>query len=161
MKDKVELDYLVRCVKNLGPEEKQKFVSNLEQEVKLLKSKLKIRQAIGEKLDNTPTKREMIEDLACGTSAGYAVITGALSGMLTAEMTNDIILVIASAGVGCIVGLILSIISGLAYENKPISNKANAFMKHINNKQMSKLQDKIEEKSYLNNELDESEIEVM
>ena len=30
MKDKVELDYLVRSIKCLGPEEKQKFVTNFD-----------------------------------------------------------------------------------------------------------------------------------
>ena len=55
-------------------------------------------------------------------------------------------------------GLVLGIANGVAYEERPISNKVNQFRKYLNGKKQERLEDEVSSKMYLRKQLGEMEL---
>ena len=81
------------------------------------------------------------------------MIGGLVSGGLIGEnfFPND---EIACAILGTILGFVMTIVNGVAYESKPVSNKVNEFREYVNDKKMASLEEKIDKKTYLCEQLD-------
>jgi len=149
-KMKIEMDKFARRVNEMTPLEKEVFICNLKQDIFLLESQLLDLDEHYEYLNNVPEKREMSTkevnmSLVCHT------LLGVLAGL---GVGIDIDCIVAGGGLG----FLMFVLNGLAYEMKPVSKRVNEFRKYLTDKKMSRIEDEIEKKTYLQDQIEELEL---
>ena len=155
-KKKINIEKLASKLKNLNSHEKEKFICKLKQEIRLLNAKLNVEEAVERKLDNIPSERKMTNSEITATIIIHTVLGGVLGGTVFSELSDSLLSLIMTIGAAGALGFIASLINGVAYESKPVSNKINDFRKFINDKRISRIEDKIELKEHLRLQLEDN-----
>ena len=150
---KIKLEKLAQEINQWEPQKKELYVINLKNEIRLLQAKLQDSEIQKDNLDKIPNKRKMSGD-AVATYLTASTIVGFLAGVGVAVSIEEMVMMLLGAGAGFLLG----IVNGIAWEEKPISNKVNNFRKYLNGKKTESLQDKIASKRYLQAQLGEIEL---
>ena len=150
---KIKLEKLAQEIDKLPAGEKEVYIANLTQEIRLLQAQLKDASEHKERLDNIPNKRKM-GDKAVATSLTVSTIVGLFAGVGVAISIEELWMIALGAGAG----FFSALLNGLAYEERPISNKVNQFRKYLNGKKQERLEDEISSKMYLRKQLGEMEL---
>ena len=155
-KREVDLQKLAKRVSELDPREKYEYITKLKEEIKLHKANLKVKEALVDKYDSIPDHRYLNGLHVMAGIFAYPVLGVIVMGLGLENFTpEELTYLEVVKGVG--LGYATALINGIAYENKPVSNKVNDFRKYLNNKKIARLEDKIERKTYLEEQLDEME----
>jgi hypothetical protein len=150
---KIKLEKLAQKIDKLPAGEKEVYIANLTQEIRLLQAQLKDSAEHKERLDNNPNKRPMSTN-AVSSYLTVSTIVGLLAGVGIGVSIEEVVMFV----LGPAAGFVLGIANGVAYEEKPISNKVNQFRKYLNGKKQERLEDEISSKMYLRKQLGEMEL---